>query len=259
MLRGGGLFKHPHDGPPSGRRGPRDGTVFYPGPSKVVPSMGRREGARRARRMRPRVRVRPATLKDLPVLVRHRRRMWEDIDREGPPRGDLLDAADRVYRRWAGARLRSGALRGFIAEDPEGHPLGSGCVWLMESQPRPWWDGMVVPYILSMFTEREARGQGVASDIVTTILAYCRAHRFPRVVLHASDMGRGVYERLGFEPGREMRYTLFDARGGGALAPGGGARVAPRDPTAAERPGRAGASKRRGRRASPRGARRAPP
>src|SRR3990172_8035389 len=54
----------------------------------------------------PRIRVRLATLADLDLLVRHRRRMWEAIS-DIPE--DFPDAADPVYRRWARARMRTGS------------------------------------------------------------------------------------------------------------------------------------------------------
>ena len=43
--------------------------------------------------------VREATVVDLELFVRHRRGMWGEI--ADIPNKDL-DAADRVYRRWAG-------------------------------------------------------------------------------------------------------------------------------------------------------------
>src|SRR3989304_1375180 len=70
----------------------------------------------------PRIRVRLATLADLDLLVRHRRRMWEAIS-DIPE--DLLDAADPVYRRWARTRMRTGRLVGLIVED-DGEPGAGG-------------------------------------------------------------------------------------------------------------------------------------
>ncbi|HYS70886.1 MAG TPA: hypothetical protein VEM95_00520, partial [Thermoplasmata archaeon] len=71
-------------------------------------------------------RVRRATLRDLDVLVRHRRGMWEDISDHAEA---ALDAADPVYRRWARQRMRSGTLVGFLAET-DGRAVASGCVWV---------------------------------------------------------------------------------------------------------------------------------
>jgi len=66
-----------------------------------------------------------------------------------------------------------------------------------------------MPYVLSMYTEPEFRGRGVASRIVREMMRRSRARGFGRIVLHASRFGRSVYERLGFESGSEMRRELI--------------------------------------------------
>jgi hypothetical protein len=40
------------------------------------------------------------------------------------------------------------------------------------------------------------------------MIDYCRENGWPRLTLHASDMGRGLYEDLGFKPTNEMRLVL---------------------------------------------------
>jgi GNAT superfamily N-acetyltransferase len=120
-----------------------------------------------------------------------------------------MDEHDLRYRRWARAGLRSGELRAYVVEGPSGRPAGSGAVWLAPQQPRPGrYAGPRMPYILSMYTERWARGHGVASRIVRAMVDWATAEGFARIYLHASDMGRPVYERLGFVAGNEMRLEL---------------------------------------------------
>lgn len=153
----------------------------------------------------PRATLRRATLADLDVLVRHRRGMWEEI--RVTPSGEL-DAMDRTYRRWARTRLRSGRLVGFVVEAADGHIAASGCVWIMPSQPRPGWRGAFVPYLMSMYTEKEDRGKGHARRIVRETVRWSRAHGYTMIVLHASEHGRGIYEREGFVPTPEMRLRL---------------------------------------------------
>jgi GNAT superfamily N-acetyltransferase len=152
------------------------------------------------------IRLRRTTLDDLPTLVVHRRRMWEDIG--GRTRGEL-DRADPVYRRWVRREIAAGRFVGFLVENRAGRPLGSGAIWLTPSQPRPGrLAGPTMPYILSMFTEPAARGRGVASRIVHAMIAWATRRGFRRIFLHASEQGRSVYERLGFVPGNEMRLEL---------------------------------------------------
>jgi len=162
---------------------------------------------RRAKAPRPApFRVRATRRSDGSILVRHRRRMWEDIG--GRTRAEL-DRADGPYRRWLATETAHGRLRGFVAEAADGTVLGSGMLWLQPSQPRPGPLGRKgMPYILSMFTEPTARGRGVASKIVRAMIDWARRSGYRRLVLHASRYGRPVYARLGFADGNEMRLDL---------------------------------------------------
>jgi GNAT superfamily N-acetyltransferase len=145
--------------------------------------------------------LRRATLRDLDLLVRHRRGMWADI---GGYKKRELDAADPVYRRWARARLRSGALVGWVVE-VKGVAAASGCVWIQPAQPRPRVPEAVQPYLLSMYTEPEFRAQGYAKRIVKAAVSWVRAEGYPRFTLHASAMGRPMYEKLGWKRTWEMK------------------------------------------------------
>ncbi len=153
-------------------------------------------------------RVRLATLKDMPALVRFRRRMFEDI---GVRDRRALDAQDRSYRTWARLLLRSRRFIGFIAE-AEGRPVAGGAVWLRDQQPLPGRPACQ-PYLMSVYTEREHRGRGLASRITRAAIDWCREHGYDEhgydeMRLHASAMGRRVYRRLGAKRTWEMRLDF---------------------------------------------------
>jgi len=159
--------------------------------------------------------------------------MWEEIRDYTPAE---LDRHDVVYRRWARALMADGKFLAVLAEDSRGRVLGSGGLWRMPAQPRPGPLGRgEMPYVLSMFTEPDHRGLGIASRIVREMVRWSRAHRYGRIVLHASRFGRPVYERLGFEDGSEMRLPLNALRRGGRSSRPRRRRPAPVTP---ERPGR---------------------
>jgi GNAT superfamily N-acetyltransferase len=164
--------------------------------------------ARVSHRKRPkglRLSVRRARLKDLGVLVHQRRAMWTDL---GVKDKAAHEKGDRDYERWARTRLRKHQFFGWIVEDQKGRVAGGGCVWLQMIQPRPHRVGTVQPYLLSMYTEPEFRGLGVASMVVNAAIEWCRRNQYERLMLHASEMGRGVYGRLGFKRTWEMRLDL---------------------------------------------------
>lgn len=151
-----------------------------------------------------RYRLRKATLRDLDVLVRHRRGMWEEI--RGGSRE--LDAHDAVYRRWARQRLKTRTLIGWIVEDLTRRPVASGCIWLRPAQPFPEGGPNIVPYLLSMFTEPDHRGRGLATRIVREAKRWCRENGYRVLTLHASHRGYRVYTRTGFTRTREMRIRF---------------------------------------------------
>jgi len=152
-----------------------------------------------------RLTYRRTTVADIPLLVDHRHRMWSEI---GNRTEAEISEHDARYRPWATDRLRSGELVGVVAESQAGSAAGSGLVWFRPDQPRPKLPSLVSPYILSMYTEPEWRGRGVASRIVRELLSLCRERGYPNAELHASRFGRRMYKRLGFERTWEMRIWI---------------------------------------------------
>ena len=144
-------------------------------------------------------------MRDLDSLVHQRREMWKALgirDKEQHVKGD------RVYKRWARARLKNHELIAWVVKSSDGRVAGGGCVWLEPVQPRPHRVSMVQPYLLSMYTEPGFRRRGVASMVVKEAIAWCRKNKYERLMLHASVMGRKVYHKLGFRRTWEMRLDL---------------------------------------------------
>jgi GNAT superfamily N-acetyltransferase len=185
--------------------------------------MGRLPAAKRAA-LRRKVRYRPAGPADLDLLVEHRLAMWRAIGTRSPR---SIEDHGPVYRRWIRPLLASGRVEAVVAE-VEGRPVGSGALWWMPDHPRPGLNTGVAPYIMSMYTEPEFRGAGMATEIVRRLVVRARKGGALRVILHASDQGRPVYERLGFEATTEMRKWLTPSAAGR------------RPPSPVKRPGPAG-------------------
>jgi GNAT superfamily N-acetyltransferase len=61
--------------------------------------------------------------------------------------------------------------------------------------------------ILNVFTEPEWRRRGVAALLLGRIIDWARVERLDRLVLHASQEGRALYERAGFVATNEMRFA----------------------------------------------------
>ena len=154
--------------------------------------------------------VRVARPTDLPDLVLHRRRMWQELGRYAT---NELDRADVEYGRWFRREAAAHRVVAFVIDGPGGRPVASGVVWLSPNQPRPGrLAGPAMPYVLSMYTAPAERRRGAATAIVRRMIAWSRSRGYRRIYLHASEGGRPVYARLGFTNGNEMRLELGAAR-----------------------------------------------
>jgi GNAT superfamily N-acetyltransferase len=61
--------------------------------------------------------------------------------------------------------------------------------------------------VLNVFTERNWRRRGLAKLLMEQVLAWAASSGLETLVLHASEDGRRLYERLGFLATNEMRYA----------------------------------------------------
>ena len=151
------------------------------------------------------IRIRRATLRDLDALVLQRRRMFEELGRRFTP--EQYARHDREYRGWVKRLYRKGDYVAWIAVSA-GAAVAGGAVWLQERQPRPGSAATKAPYLLSMYTEREFRGRGLATRIVKEAMRWAKRQGHAFMTLHASKQGRRVYTRLRWERTWEMHIRI---------------------------------------------------
>lgn len=154
--------------------------------------------------------LRLATADDIPLMVFHRRRMFEDM---GDSDAGLLDKMEPEFARWAKNKLQTGEFMTWFAVDPSNVVAAGAALWLMAWIPGPnsTLTGPKIgirPYLLNVYTEPAYRRLGLARLLVTEIVEYCRAQGYTRLSLHASREGRPLYESLGFEGTNEMKLSL---------------------------------------------------
>lgn len=150
--------------------------------------------------MKDTVRIRRATLRDLPLFLRYRRTMAEEMDGADEAAVNRMIAALEPYLR---AAIPEDRWHSWIAE-----PGGCGSVEIV-----PWVPGRLDPtprraWIHSVYVEPSFRRRGIGRQLTQTIIAWCRERGFEWIYLHASDQGRPLYESLGFVQSSEMRLKL---------------------------------------------------
>lgn len=117
---------------------------------------------------------------------------------------DQFESASRQYFDNA---LGDGTYFGLLAELDGQIAAGGGVVianWPgspLNFEPKRAW-------ILNIYVEPQHRRQGLAKAVTEALIDWCRQNGFGSVALHASEYGRGLYEKLGFQPTNEMRLLL---------------------------------------------------
>ncbi len=113
-----------------------------------------------------------------------------------------------VASPWLARALADGSYRHWLALDSSGRIAGGGGVLLCPWPANPKDPCTERAVILNVYTEPEFRKRGIARQIMLTILAWAKQKGLRSVNLHASDEGRYLYERLGFEATNEMRLRF---------------------------------------------------
>lgn len=151
------------------------------------------------------IRLRTAGVEDLRHILHHRRAMFEEMGFDDPK---VLDRVDRSSREYLDAALRAGRYRAWVAEDSNGRVVAGGGIVISPWPGYPGENHAKRVWILNMYTEPEARRQGIAKRLLQAMLEWCRAEGFSAVSLHASSAGRPLYASLGFQPTNEMMLKL---------------------------------------------------
>jgi ribosomal protein S18 acetylase RimI-like enzyme len=161
-------------------------------------------------RPEPTFHVREATVVDIPLLAGHRAAMFRDMGQLASDREAALVRATAGYLRGA---LPRGEYLAWVAESSvtPAELIGGAGVQLRPILPRPAsaGDGLELgpeAIILNVYVEPAWRRRGVGDRLMQSVLTTLAERKVRRIVLHASDDGRRLYERLGFVATNEMRF-----------------------------------------------------
>ena len=155
--------------------------------------------------MRDEIVIREARREDIADIVRHRRRMYEDMGERDARALEAMQASTSAFLETA---LPSGTFRGWMAETCSGCVVAGGGMMLVPWLSRPADPEPRRAWILNVYTEPEYRRRGIARRLMQTMVDWCRQAGFQSVSLHASEDGRPLYESMGFKPTEEMKLVL---------------------------------------------------
>jgi GNAT superfamily N-acetyltransferase len=155
--------------------------------------------------------IRLATVADAEIVARHRAEMFADM---GQLPSDLYADLEARTIRYLRDALPKGEYIGWLASTASGEVVAGAGVQLRRLLPHPMTragehriaDGRQA-IVLNVFSERAWRRRGLAALLMARVMEWARDAEIDTLVLHASDEGRALYERLGFVQTNEMRYA----------------------------------------------------
>jgi ribosomal protein S18 acetylase RimI-like enzyme len=156
--------------------------------------------------------TRPVRADDLDLVCRHREEMFRASN--APDRTeDVLQAMSAAFRVWLQPRLEDGSYFGFIVED-SGTPVAGIGLMLIDWPPHPSHPHEDKRgYVLNIYVEPLYRRRGLANMLMELGEAEFRKRGVSYGVLHATRMGKPLYEQLGWAATSEMAKTLTDTTG----------------------------------------------
>ena len=150
--------------------------------------------------------VRRAAADDIPTIIYHRRRMFEDMGQRAYLEAEGMDAA---YTAWITPRLAEGQYVGWLALC-EGEVVGGAGAELYQRHPNPVDLTTQRAHLVNVYVEPAHRRRGIARLLVQTALDWCRSEGIRTITLQASAEGQPLYEKMGFRMTREM-ILVFDS------------------------------------------------
>ena len=152
-------------------------------------------------------RVRPATLDDADLLVRHRVGMFTDM-------GITMDvgALETAFRAWLTEMMPAGTYRAWLVEAHDGRVVGGGGITVLPWPPGPQYAGDRLAFVYNVYIDAAHRRRGLARLVMDTIHAWCRDAGITSIALNASEDGRPLYQSLGYveSPNPMMFLALQD-------------------------------------------------
>ena len=141
---------------------------------------------------------------DAEGIAEQRVRMFVD---DGVAARDDLAQMRANFVDWVRPRLEDGSYIGWLVEE-DGRLIASAGLWEIPWPPHFMDENPRRAYLLNFYVAPEARRRGLARGLLGLAVAEATARGINVVTLHASKLGRLVYERGGFEASTEMMLRV---------------------------------------------------
>jgi GNAT superfamily N-acetyltransferase len=154
--------------------------------------------------------LRRATPDDAPLITAQRHQMFADSDLTTEARYAEMDL---TFEPWVRQRIADGRYVGLFLHEDGDHADGdhaantvlAACGIFFADFPPHWMDPSPIrAYLLNFYTVPEARGRGLATQLLHRAVEICKENKVRVITLHASKFGKPIYEKFGFTHNNEM-------------------------------------------------------
>jgi len=152
---------------------------------------------------------RKATADDLEALARLRYTMQAERQADHPSDPETWETYLAAYRDAFTNQIAQGGFDAWLAED---NGQAVSCVILLWWRTPPVFDQLVRRrgMVSSVYTLPEYRRKGISRQLMLLLIAHAKELQIRRLVLWASEMGRPLYEGIGFEPSNSMEIDTIE-------------------------------------------------
>lgn len=150
------------------------------------------------------IQIRRADLDDVTTLVRFRSALFKEM---GILKKDQEKSFEEACEQYFTQFIPQDKFISWIAEDNGNVVAVSGLVFF-QKPPSPGNTSGKEAYIMNMYTLTKWRKKGIASRLLQEIIRFLNQEQITSISLHATEVGRSVYEKNGFSlMDNEMKLT----------------------------------------------------
>lgn len=143
---------------------------------------------------------------DLDHIISQRRGMFLDM---GLKDDAALQLAMVNSRKFFERLIAEGRYHCWFAKTGSGEVVAGGGLVIYDWTPHP--DTPTQEYralAKNVYVAPAFRRQGIARLLMEEMIAFCRERGYTQLWLHASDVGRPLYESMGFKATNEMKLVI---------------------------------------------------
>jgi GNAT superfamily N-acetyltransferase len=132
-----------------------------------------------------------AVTNDVPLLVELRKRQL--IDEGLPPISDI----DKPLAEYFNSAMTYGSFISWVMEN-DGEIIATSGVCFYSLPPTYSDSTGRVAYITNMYTKPEYRRNGIAAELLNTVIDEAKSRGYKTIRLHTSEHGKSIYIKSGF-------------------------------------------------------------